>query len=147
MFAMFAPTPETVDREGANRFVDALAETAEAVWLQAAATVQADAESRSRLLDVILSHAERLRLYDDLWHLSDVVETAAWYALPEWYRAPRTASDTMTRHHAVEGARLAAYAVLLRAHLTVAEFDLLYAPFHEVMQGGLPRHLVLREDS
>lgn len=138
MFAMFTPTPDVVDRDGAQRFVDALGQTSAAVWLQAAAADETVREARARVLDVILAHAERLSVHEDLWRVADLVETVAWYALPGWCRAPRTAAAAAIRHEAVGAARLAAYAILLRALLSETEFDLACAPFQQVARDVRP---------
>lgn len=130
---MLALMPKDVDREGAGRFVDALGETTAAVWLAAAEIAGRAAEARTRARDALNRCAESLRVYDDLWQLADRIETTAWYVLPEWCRSPRNGAESVTRRHAMEAARLAAYAILLRAHIAETDFELVSAPFRDLI--------------
>lgn len=130
---MLALMPKDVDREGASRFVDALGETTAAIWMAAADVAARASQARTRVTDVITGCAERLGVYDDLWELADGVETAAWYVLPDWCRRPRSPADAHRRRHAMEAARLTAYAILLRAHLAEKDFELLSEPFRDMV--------------
>lgn len=130
---MLALVPKDVDREGAGRFVDALGETTAVAWMAAADAASRASQVHARLMDVITGCAERLGVYDDLWEIADGVETAAWYVLPEWCRTPRSPADAVRRRQAMEAARLAAYAILLRAHLANGDFELLSGPFRDLV--------------
>ena len=118
-----------VDCVAAAKFVEALSEMSCDVWLNAARVDHEAMSVRPGALDIVASSARRLRLRLILWNIADDIETVAWYVLPRNCRAPRTRADADTRARAIEEARIAASAVLLRRHLTRAQFDALYSSF------------------
>jgi len=125
----------------ATRFVEALSETSWEAWLDAALDVSSAAGLRSSALDVIAAAAVLPKYRLALWRLGDSLETSAWYALPRRYRIPQTRQDAATRRRAIEAARVAAFALLLRRFLTPTQFDALIAPFQNQTAKAGPKLL------
>ena len=118
-----------IDCVAAARFVEALSEMSCDVWLNATRVDHASMNVRPGALDIVDSHARKLRLGLILWNMADDIEAVAWYVLPRNCRTPRTRADAETRARALEEARTAASAILLRRYLTRAQFAALYSSF------------------
>ena len=122
---MIVSTASGVDCVAATKFVEALCETSGDVWLNATNDRRGSSSGRPTALAVLASHARQLRLGLVVWSIADDIETAAWYALPRNWRAPRTQQEARMRAQAIDAARTAACAILLRRHLTLAQFEVL----------------------
>lgn len=133
---MSAKNEKGIDRIAAMRFVEALSDAPAEVWLEAARAAEVASAERARALDVIAALVNEHRLGLERWYLDDAIETAAWYALSRCFRVPAR-GHWRSRNSAIEVARIASAALLLRRYLTPVQFDVLYGPF-QAIQAVLP---------
>ncbi|HEY5061305.1 MAG TPA: hypothetical protein VII52_07195 [Gemmatimonadaceae bacterium] len=122
----------------ATTFIDHLADLPPAVWLaigrsEIAPDAHGNYATASALLDATLADQ---RLDAEAWHLRDLVDSAAQYALPSTMRAPRKERQAVISACAL--AERAALALLVRGSIGRQDFAALYAPFAQV----LPPHVL-----
>lgn len=118
-------------REGdAWNFLEALCELAAGEWLGTASRLRSSAQSEAarRELSTLVT---RDGFAVSVWYLNDGLETVEWHVLQHFDRAG------LSRRHALlpvamEAARTAALALLVRPHLGEKRFWLLYEPFQRI---------------
>jgi hypothetical protein len=102
-------------------------------WIGAATSARNTPGSKAAR-DVLEALVRQEGLAVMAWYLNDGVDTVAWY----WNQVPRKQGNRgRETHTAIEAARAAALAVLLRRRLGERRFRILYEPFESVVpQGG-----------
>jgi hypothetical protein len=121
----------------ATAFVDHLADLPPAAWLaigrsDVAPDVGGKYATASALLDATVADQ---RLDAEAWHIRDLVDSAAQYALPSTVRAARKERQALFAACAL--AERAALALLVRDSLGRQDFTALYAPFAHVLPLGV----------